>query len=82
MEKKHLNFNDVVSLFIIFLIAVGITCNIVLTQKNLNLVGKQLLMENDTLMVRHYDEHNNLFTLSDNSVVNRKVVKKHLIEND
>lgn len=79
MEKK-LSSNDIVSFIILILIAIGIMCNIIITKNNEAMVGKQVVVDKDTITVIGYSTEENMFHLSNNNVVDRKFIKNNIVE--
>lgn len=77
---KKLNGNDIVSLFIVALLAVSVVCEVVINKHNNDFVGKQIVIENDTLLITSYLDHNNVFHISNGMLVDRKYVKHNVVK--
>jgi len=81
-KNKNFNLNDIVSFCIILLVAIAIISQVIITKKNNDFVGKQIVVDCDTLTVKSYLEHDNVFQLSNGVVVKKKYIKQNLLMND
>lgn len=79
MEHKKLSNNDIITLIIVLILAIGLICQIVINKQNNNLVGKEIVIDNDTLRVTSYLEHHNIYHVSNGTLVNKKYIKKNSV---
>ena len=79
-KEKKVCTNDIISLCILGLIGVGIVCEVIINKHNNDFVGKQIIVDNDTLRVTSYLDHDNVFHISNGTTVDRKFVKHNIIK--